>query len=318
MSVADVATPWTVGAEPPILYPPRSAYSRCSISSGDLRRLAATTAERLTQAGLSAKPKTREGHAAGELVAEAEAEKADLIVIGSRGHTGIARLVLGSARALSSPTRTAPSSSSTHDPPRQAWPEVGRGRAAACLALSHGHRAPSAPLDGAPGSRWRGPRAPAISHVSRDGHRAEPGSARRERSSGGRGSARRERSSGGRGRVENGPVTAIENALLVWLVIGIGITAGVFIVARAAVQIAEVSYRVLEQRLDPQVATRQTILLTLAMLLAAPPSRPSRRSRSRSSSAAAAERRSVRARGLVLAAMRSCRPPCFARVSVLS
>ena len=63
-------------------------------------------------------------------------------------------------------------------------------------------------------------------------------------------------------------MTAIENALLVWLVIGIGITAGVFIVARTAVQIAEVSYRVLEKRLDPQVATRQTILLTLAMLLA--------------------------------------------------
>jgi len=63
-------------------------------------------------------------------------------------------------------------------------------------------------------------------------------------------------------------VTAIENALLVWLVIGIGITAGVFIVARAAVQIAEVGYRVLEKRLDPQTATRQTILLTLAMLLA--------------------------------------------------
>jgi len=63
-------------------------------------------------------------------------------------------------------------------------------------------------------------------------------------------------------------VTAIENALLVWLVIGIGITAGVFIVARAAVQIAEVAYRVLEKRLDPQVASRQTILLMLAMLLA--------------------------------------------------
>lgn len=63
-------------------------------------------------------------------------------------------------------------------------------------------------------------------------------------------------------------MTPIENALLLWLVIGIGIAAGVFIVARAAVQIAEVAYRVLEKRLDPRVATRQTILLTLAMLLA--------------------------------------------------
>lgn len=64
-------------------------------------RLAAATAERLTQAGIAAKPKTREGRAAAEIVAEAEAEKADLIVIGSRGHTGVARLVLGSvARAV--------------------------------------------------------------------------------------------------------------------------------------------------------------------------------------------------------------------------
>ncbi|MDO8562914.1 MAG: hypothetical protein Q7S25_03610 [Candidatus Limnocylindria bacterium] len=63
-------------------------------------------------------------------------------------------------------------------------------------------------------------------------------------------------------------MTATESALLVWLVIGIGITAGVFIVARAAIQIAEVAYRVLEKRLDPQVATRQAVLLTLAMLLA--------------------------------------------------
>ncbi len=99
VSVADVATPWTVGAEPPMLYSAAvDAYFEMLDQQRETSgRLAATTAERLTQAGLSAKPKTREGHAAGELVAEAEAEKADLIVIGSRGHTGIARLVLGSA-----------------------------------------------------------------------------------------------------------------------------------------------------------------------------------------------------------------------------
>ena len=63
-------------------------------------------------------------------------------------------------------------------------------------------------------------------------------------------------------------MTGIENALLVWLIIGIGITAGVFLIARAAVQIAEVAYRVIEKRLDPKVATREGILLTLGMLAA--------------------------------------------------
>jgi len=103
VSVADVATPWTVGAEPPMLYSASvdAYFEMLDQQRATSGRLAATTAERLTQAGLSAKPKTREGHAAGELVAEAEAEKADLIVVGSRGHTGVARLVLGSvARAV--------------------------------------------------------------------------------------------------------------------------------------------------------------------------------------------------------------------------
>jgi len=63
-------------------------------------------------------------------------------------------------------------------------------------------------------------------------------------------------------------VTGVESALLVWLVIGIGIVAGVFIVARSAVQIGEVAYRVIEKRLDTGTATRQSLLLTLGMILA--------------------------------------------------
>ena len=63
-------------------------------------------------------------------------------------------------------------------------------------------------------------------------------------------------------------MTAIENALLVWLVIGAGIAAGVFVVSRGAIEIAFIGYRVLEQRLDPRVATRQTILITGGILVA--------------------------------------------------
>ncbi len=60
----------------------------------------------------------------------------------------------------------------------------------------------------------------------------------------------------------------MEGALLIWFAIGAGIAAGAFILVRAAVQIAGVAYAVLERRLDARVAARQTILLTLAMLLA--------------------------------------------------
>ncbi|HEY8648864.1 MAG TPA: hypothetical protein VIM50_05755 [Candidatus Limnocylindria bacterium] len=56
----------------------------------------------------------------------------------------------------------------------------------------------------------------------------------------------------------------METAILVWFVVGAGIAAGAFIIARSAVQIASVAYGVLEKRLDPRVATRQTIVLTLA------------------------------------------------------
>lgn len=60
----------------------------------------------------------------------------------------------------------------------------------------------------------------------------------------------------------------MEIAILTWFLIGAGIAAGAFILARSAVQIASLGYGVLEKRLDPRVATRQTIALTLAGLAA--------------------------------------------------
>lgn len=59
---------------------------------------------------------------------------------------------------------------------------------------------------------------------------------------------------------------SIEVAILIWLVIGIGITAGVFVIARTAVQMASVAYRVIEKELDSRKATRQTGLLGLALV----------------------------------------------------
>ncbi|HKW77746.1 MAG TPA: hypothetical protein VJQ09_01530 [Candidatus Limnocylindria bacterium] len=61
---------------------------------------------------------------------------------------------------------------------------------------------------------------------------------------------------------------SVEGAILIWLAIGIGVVAGVFVVARSAVQIASVAYRVLEKQMDTRTATRQTGLLSLAILAA--------------------------------------------------
>ena len=59
---------------------------------------------------------------------------------------------------------------------------------------------------------------------------------------------------------------SIEVAILIWLVIGIGITAGVFMIARTAVQMASVAYRVIEKELDSRKATREGGLLGLALI----------------------------------------------------
>ncbi len=61
---------------------------------------------------------------------------------------------------------------------------------------------------------------------------------------------------------------SIEAAILLWLGIGVGITAGVFLIARIAVQLASVAYKVIEKQVDTRTATRQTGLLSLAILAA--------------------------------------------------
>ncbi len=63
-------------------------------------------------------------------------------------------------------------------------------------------------------------------------------------------------------------MTSVEGAILVWLAIGVGIAGGVFIVARSAVQIASVAYKVIEKEMDAKTATRQTTLLSLAIVAA--------------------------------------------------
>jgi nucleotide-binding universal stress UspA family protein len=62
----------------------------------DAQQIAASAAERLTQSGLSVDTAVRQGDPQAVIVDEAAEWGADLIVVGSHGHTGLTRLLLGS------------------------------------------------------------------------------------------------------------------------------------------------------------------------------------------------------------------------------
>jgi nucleotide-binding universal stress UspA family protein len=97
VSVADVEIPWWTGfaeAGTPELLP---MYADAASASGKQHdALAREMAARLQTAGLTAEPDRRTGDAATEILAAANASKADLIVMGTHGWTGLRRLILGS------------------------------------------------------------------------------------------------------------------------------------------------------------------------------------------------------------------------------
>ncbi|MDO8506150.1 MAG: hypothetical protein Q7S41_00915 [Candidatus Limnocylindria bacterium] len=61
---------------------------------------------------------------------------------------------------------------------------------------------------------------------------------------------------------------SVEGAILIWLAIGIGIAGGVFLVSRIAIQLASVAYKVIEKQMDTRTATRETGMLSLAIVAA--------------------------------------------------
>ena len=97
LSVADIEVPWWSGfpeTDSPELIPIYLDAVDASRSRHDL--LASEMTVKLQAAGLTAEADRREGDAATEILAAAQAFKADLILLGTRGRTGVARLVLGS------------------------------------------------------------------------------------------------------------------------------------------------------------------------------------------------------------------------------
>ena len=96
-SVAFLGMPWTSGLA-------LSAYTGSGedyAESGrqiidDHRRAAEGSAERMRAAGLRATARVAEGDAAHELIRIAQDDQADLVVVGTHGRTGLARLIMGS------------------------------------------------------------------------------------------------------------------------------------------------------------------------------------------------------------------------------
>ena len=95
--VAEVGMPWSTGMSPGIYDQVLESYSTAvDEARAQCLSFAEAACDRLRSSGYEAVPEVREGGAAEELVAAAKGVPVDLIVIGTRGHTGLARLVLGS------------------------------------------------------------------------------------------------------------------------------------------------------------------------------------------------------------------------------
>jgi nucleotide-binding universal stress UspA family protein len=97
VSVADVEVPWWTGFPvdgSPDLLPIYADAANASRKQHD--ELAREMTADLRAAGLTAEADRREGDAATEILAAAGAFKADIVVMGTHGRTGLSRLVLGS------------------------------------------------------------------------------------------------------------------------------------------------------------------------------------------------------------------------------
>jgi nucleotide-binding universal stress UspA family protein len=97
VSVADVETPWWTGfseAGSPEMMPMYVEATDASRRQHD--GLAREMTAQLQADGFAAESDLREGDAATEILAAATESRADLVVLGTRGRTGLKRLVLGS------------------------------------------------------------------------------------------------------------------------------------------------------------------------------------------------------------------------------
>jgi len=97
VSVADIEVPWWTGLADAGAPDMATAYLESAEAARRVHdELATSMTDRLLAAGLDAVADRREGDAATEILVAARTGNADLIVMGTHGRTGLARLILGS------------------------------------------------------------------------------------------------------------------------------------------------------------------------------------------------------------------------------
>jgi nucleotide-binding universal stress UspA family protein len=97
VSVAEVVRPWHTGIAPTMYRQAVDAYAKdLAAAKSEHEAVARGAAGRLDAAGRAVDATVRVGDAAAEILEEASNWQADLTVLGSRGLTGLSRLLLGS------------------------------------------------------------------------------------------------------------------------------------------------------------------------------------------------------------------------------
>lgn len=96
LSVADPSYPWWAGVEWMGEAAADAWAEALEATRSSHAQIARETTERLRAVGIDARAVSGEGRVADVILEQAEAEPTDLIVVGSRGQTGLRRMLLGS------------------------------------------------------------------------------------------------------------------------------------------------------------------------------------------------------------------------------
>jgi nucleotide-binding universal stress UspA family protein len=97
VSVADVVEPWHTGIAPTMYRQVVEAHAQdLAEAQAEHTRIAEEATSRLRASERQAEAAMRTGDAAAEIISAIAELGADLVVIGSRGRTGLSRVVLGS------------------------------------------------------------------------------------------------------------------------------------------------------------------------------------------------------------------------------